>query len=114
MNPILSLEEQTKANKKLTFIIYICYILSWFTVVTAIVAITINYIKKDQMQGTFLASHFRWQIHTFWFGILCGIIGLLTLRFLIGWLILLISAIWITYRMVKGILNLNDNKPMYT
>ncbi len=112
MNTNLSVDEQ--ANKKLTFIIYICYIISWFTVVTAIIAITINYIKRDQMQGTFLASHFSWQINTFWFGILCGIIGILTLRFIIGWLILLVSSIWITYRIVKGMLNLNDNKPMYT
>lgn len=109
----LVLSESEQSAKTLTFITYGLYAVSWFNGVTAIVAVIINYIKLDEMRGTFLESHFRWQINTFWFGLLWGVIGTLTVFFLIGWVILFFNSIWIIYRVVKGILNLNDNKPMY-
>src|SRR3990172_8162374 len=41
----------------------------------SIIAIIINYLKRGEAQGTFLESHFRWQIRTFWFGLLWCLIG---------------------------------------
>lgn len=81
--------------------------------VTSIVAIIMNYVKKDDVAGTFLESHFRWQIRTFWFALLWSVIGLLTAAFMVGWLVLVANAVWFIYRIVKGFLNLNDSKPMY-
>ena len=82
------------------------------TIQRAIVGIIINYVKKDDVAGTWLESHFRWQIRTFWFGLLWAAIGAATAVILIGFAILFANFCWIIYRIVKGWLNLNDNKPM--
>lgn len=105
--------EVDPSAKNLTMIIYALYAASFLVGITAIAAIVMNYIKKDDVAGTFLASHFRWQMRTFWFGLLWGVIGMLTFVVLVGWPILVANGIWIVYRIVKGWLNLNDDKPMY-
>jgi len=80
--------------------------------VPAIVAIVLAYVKRDDAVGTWLESHFRWQIRTFWFALLGGIVGAITLIVLIGWAILCGTAVWVIYRIVKGWLALNDGKPL--
>jgi len=106
-------EEAIKSAKTLTTIIYALYAASYFVGITAIVAIVINYIKKEDVAGTFLESHFRWQIRTFWFGLLWGALGGITALIVIGWAVLIADGIWIIYRLVKGWLRLSENKPMY-
>jgi uncharacterized membrane protein len=71
-----------------------------------------NYVKKDEVAGTWLESHFRWQIRTFWWGLLWGLIGGILTIVLIGFAVLLAVGVWIIYRIVKGWLNLNDRRPM--
>ncbi len=106
-------DEQLKSLKTLTAVIYGLYA-AWFVVgISAIVAIVMNYVKRDDVAGTWLESHFRWQIRTFWFGLLWAVLGAITFIIVIGWIILTVDCIWIIYRIVKGWLNLNDNKPMY-
>ncbi|OGA41229.1 MAG: hypothetical protein A3G28_01055 [Betaproteobacteria bacterium RIFCSPLOWO2_12_FULL_68_19] len=77
-----------------------------------VVAVIINYVKKEEAAGTWLESHFRWQIRTFWFGLLWGVIGAILLLVIVGWFVLMADAIWIIYRVVKGWLNLAGNRPM--
>ncbi|WP_306602990.1 hypothetical protein [Azonexus sp.] len=105
--------EVEKSGKTITTIIYALYAVSFLVGISAIVAIVMNYVKKDDVAGTFLESHFRWQIRTFWFGLLWCVVGGLTFVFIIGWFVLIANAIWFIYRIVKGWLNLNDNKAMY-
>ena len=105
--------ENKQSAKNLTTVIYALYAASFFVGVTALVAIIMNYVKKDDVAGSFLESHFRWQIRTFWFGLLWGMLGAVTTLIVIGWFALVANGIWIIYRIVKGWLNLNDNKPMY-
>jgi uncharacterized membrane protein len=105
-------EEKMKQLRTLTLAVYILYALSYFAGVTAIVGIIINYVKQEEVAGTWLESHFRWQIRTFWFGLLWAVIGAATFFFLIGIPILFANFCWIIYRIVKGWLNLNDGKPM--
>lgn len=102
-----------KSKKTLTTVIYAMYAASFFLAITSIAAIVINYLKQGEVRGTFLESHFRWQIRTFWYGLLWGVIGALLLFIFIGWFVLVANAVWLIYRIVKGWLNLNDNKPMY-
>ncbi len=96
-------------------IIYGLYALSWLFGITAIVAIILDYVKKDDddVAGTIHESHFRWQIRTFWFGLLYGVIGGVTATFLIGIPILIGAGIWMLYRIIKGWIYLYDDKPMY-
>ena len=110
---IIHSTEQEKSAKNVTTIIYALYAASFLIGITAIVAIVMNYIKKEDVAGTFLESHFRWQIRTFWFGMLWGMLGVITFVLVIGWFVLIVNGIWIIYRIAKGWLRLNDNKPMY-
>ena len=114
MSEEIGAPEDDKLNslRTLVQVVYVLYALSYFTGVTAIVGIIINNVKNDDVAGTWLESHFRWQIRTFWFGLLWALIGAATFFILIGMAILFANFCWIIYRIVKGWLNLNDNKPM--
>lgn len=82
-----------------------------------VAAVIVNYVKRDDVRGTFLESHFRWQIRTFWFGLLWFIVGILCcltiILFFLGVIVIAVDAIWIMYRTIKGWLDLVDRKPMY-
>ncbi len=111
MNEIAS--TRTESNKTLTTVVYALQALSFFFGITALIAVIINYVKRSDVAGTFLESHFRWQIRTFWYGLLWGIVGLATTLLWIGFVILFIAWVWSIYRIVKGWLRLNDHLPMY-
>lgn len=98
--------------KNLAVAVYILQALSFFVGgITGLAGVIINYIKMDEVQGTWIEPHFRWQVRTFWIGLLWGIIGFVTSFIIIGWFILLAVAIWVIYRIVKGALALNDGRP---
>lgn len=85
----------------------------------SIIAVILNYVKRSEARGTWLESHFRWQIRTFWFGLLwitlCWlfVIGTLGIGMLVAWLPMGIVGLWFIYRIVRGWLALNDKRPMY-
>ena len=106
-------DPRVKSAKTITMVIYALQAASFFVGITGLVAIIINYVKQSDVQGTWLASHFRWQIRTFWFGVLWSVIGFITIFLLVGYLVLLANVVWVIYRVVKGWLALNDNRPMY-
>ena len=78
----------------------------------SIIAVIVNYIYRSDARGTWLESHSDWQIRTFWWSLLWGILGWLTFIILIGWAIWGVAFVWFVYRIAKGWLNLNDNRPM--
>ena len=97
----------------MTTLVYGLQALSFFLGITCIAAVIINYVKRPEVSGTWLASHFRWQIRTFWFGLLWMAVGALTLILAVGYLVITANGIWIIYRIVKGWLYLHDGKPLY-
>jgi uncharacterized membrane protein len=99
--------------KSMTTLVYALQAASFLIGITYLAAIVLNYIKKSETSGTIYESHFRWQIRTFWFSVLWGIIGFATLLVIIGYVILLVNAIWIIYRIIKGWLRLTEDKEMY-
>jgi uncharacterized membrane protein len=111
--PVVVLDEaQERSLKNIVQVVYILYALSYFTGVTAIIGIIMDYVKKDDAAGTWLESHIRWQIRTFWYGLVWAVIGVATLVLMVGMAVLFANFCWIIYRIVKGWLNLNDAKPM--
>jgi uncharacterized membrane protein len=84
----------------------------------SIIAVIINYVKRGDARGTWLESHFDWQIRTFWWAVLWAclvfITGLLLVIVVIGFAIwaigLFILGCWAVYRIAKGWLRLNDRK----
>ena len=105
-------DEKMQSLKTLTMVIYALYAFAYFAGITAIIGIVMNYIKWEEVVGTWLESHFRWQMRTFWFGLLWAVLGFLTVFILIGFLILFVNCIWMLYRVIKGWLYFNDHKPM--
>jgi uncharacterized membrane protein len=91
---------------------------SFLTGWPSIIAVILNYVKRDEARGTWVESHFRWQIRTFWFGFLwvglCLVFVVLTLGIgmLIAWLPMLLVGFWFIYRIVKGWMRLVDRQPV--
>jgi uncharacterized membrane protein len=112
MEPTPNTEQQLASLKTLTTVIYALYALSIFAGISAIVAIVLNYIKVDEAKGTWLESHFSWQIRTFWWSVVWAVVGGLTVFILIGFVVWGVAFVWFVYRIAKGWLNLNDGKPM--
>lgn len=114
----------------LTYLIYALHalsalggVLSPALVVTAfltgwpsIIAVILNYVKRADTQGTYLESHFRWQIRTFWFALLWLLVATLLAVTVIGIPIAIIVAwvagLWVIYRIIRGLVRLLDNRGM--
>ena len=99
--------------KTITTVVYALQAFSFFIGLSFIAAVIVNYIKKSEVEGTWLESHFLWQIRTFWFSVLWSIIGFVLVFVLIGYLVLLADVIWVIYRIVKGWMRLSEGKEMY-
>ena len=86
--------------------------------VPSIIAVVINYLKRGEARETFLESHFRWQIRTFWFALLWSVIGTMLFVTLVGIplavTIFFAAGLWAIYRVARGWLALRGRKPMYT
>ncbi len=86
----------------------------------SIIAVIINYVKRNEARGTYLDSHFSWQIRTFWWALLMAVIiavlGFTLAIVLIGFAIWIIGffvlGIWAIYRIARGWLALMDRRPM--
>jgi uncharacterized membrane protein len=87
----------------------------------SIVAVIMNYARRSATRGTYLESHFRWQIRTFWYALLWAVVILLVsapfMLILVGFGFAVLGlwgiGIWIAYRVVRGWLALRDRRPMY-
>ena len=119
-------------SKSLTFILYILYMIAIFSAgILAVIALIINYVKLDSVRGTIYESHFKWQIRTFWWYLIWNILAFVPFFFLFMTLnnpdtfagvalaattfcvaVIFISWIWIVYRAVRGLIVLNEDKPV--
>lgn len=87
----------------------------------SIVAVIMNYVRRSATRGTFLESHFRWQIRTFWYAVLWSVViwavTVPLMLILIGIPLFIVGhwalAAWIIYRVARGWLTLRDKRPMY-
>jgi len=85
----------------------------------SIIAVILNYVKRGDVRGTWLDSHFRWQIRTFWVGLLwvslCVLFVLFTLGIgiIVAWFPILLTGVWFIYRVVRGWMALSNRRPMY-
>lgn len=85
----------------------------------SIIAVILNYVKRSEVRGTWLDSHFSWQIRTFWYGLLWvgACVAFIVITFgigiLIAWIPLAIVTVWFVYRVVRGWWRLRDGRAMY-
>ena len=84
--------------------------------VPSLLAVILNYVKRAEVRGTWLDSHFSWQIRTFWFTLLWAVVGLLVFITIIGIPLALaiwgITGLWVVYRVVRGWWALAENRAL--
>lgn len=97
-----------KKQEGLLKVTYALYALSIVLPITSIVGVVIAYIKRGEIKGSYLDTHYRWLIRTFWWSVLLGIVGLVTFFFGIGIVVFVATGVWFIYRVIKGFLKLND------
>jgi len=86
----------------------------------SIIAVILNYVKRRDARGTWLESHYTWQIRTFWLALLWSaivlIVGALLAVVLVGfavWIVgLFVLGVWAIYRIARGWLRLVDRRPV--
>ena len=98
-------------GKQMALVIYILYFVGFFVGLTAIAGVIIAHLKVGEASETF-RSHFSYQIRTFWFGFLMLFIGAVTAIFFVGYLVFLWWGVWTLIRCIKGILRVNENRPI--
>lgn len=88
--------------------------------IVGIIAIILAYVKRSEAAGTWLASHYRWLIRTFWFSLLWGMVGgiifvllaIIIIGLVIGYAIWVVTTIWVLYRLVRGYVLFKDSQPI--
>ncbi len=82
----------------------------------SIIAVIINFVKRNDVEGTYLESHFSWQIRTFFYALLwVFVMGLLVMTLVgipVAWALAIGVGIWVLYRIARGWLALLDRKPV--
>ncbi len=134
--PLLT-EQKRRSLVTYNHLTYLLYIASYFTAgILWILPIVMNYAKRREADGTWLATHFDWQIKTFWYSIVFFVIGSMLMLFALGGLgvsvmadsghlaigsivltglgimIIAFTFIWHLYRIVRGWIALTDNRPV--
>lgn len=86
----------------------------------SIIAVILNYVQRGEVRGTWLDSHFSWQIRTFWFAfgwtllamLVFFVLGIVLIGIPIAIGITVLVGLWVIYRVARGWLTLNDGKPI--
>jgi uncharacterized membrane protein len=82
----------------------------------SIIAVIVNYVKRGDARGTWLDSHFGWQVRTFWYAVawvvLAGLLFLSVVGIPVAWVLLLLLGIWVLYRIIRGWVALASASPM--
>ena len=89
--------------------------------IPSIIAVIMNYVRQAEARGTYLESHFSWQIRTFWFAVLWGLVifgvSLVLMLILIGFVTLpaglALLGVWVIYRVIRGWLALRERRPVH-
>jgi uncharacterized membrane protein len=105
--------EAEPSLRKLAGLVYGLQAASMLVGVTLFAGVIINYLRRSEVHGTWLESHFTWQIRTFWWSLAWCVLGIATAIVLVGIFILIASAVWFVYRIVRGWTELNEGRPMY-
>lgn len=84
--------------------------------IPSIVAVILNYANRPDARGTWVDSHYRWQIRTFWFALMWSLIAAFLFITLIGiplaWLLAIVTGFWVIYRIIRGWIALANREPV--
>jgi uncharacterized membrane protein len=118
MQQEIVLDTRLQSVKNLAWWLYMVHAVSFvFSLgMFSFIPLIINYVKREDAAGTFVHSHHTWQIRSFWWYLAWMALGALLFISIVGiplaWLVWAGAWVWKAYRLLKGFLDLNDNKPM--
>ncbi|MGA7490338.1 MAG: hypothetical protein WBW74_25740 [Xanthobacteraceae bacterium] len=104
-------QQPALSGKQLALIVYILYLVAYFIGITAVIGVIVAHVQIGSADPL-LSTHYRFQIRTFWIGVLYIVIGAILSVVMVGIAILVWWFVWSLVRNVKGVLALNDNKPI--
>ena len=82
----------------------------------SIIAVIINYVTRSNVRGTWLESHWRWQLRSFWFAalwlLIAGVLAITLIGLPAAIMVIVITGIWVLYRVIRGWLALLDKRMM--
>ncbi|SEC00645.1 DUF4870 family protein [Bradyrhizobium erythrophlei] len=106
------LEQAQQSNDQgYALAVYALYAIGFFTIITAVVGVIVAHVKLSTATGIW-QSHFKFQIRTFWIGLLYCVVGFALLYFIVGALIIAWWTIWTLVRVIKGAILLHDRRPI--
>ncbi len=118
MSQQLVLDSNIEDAKQFARLMYIAHALTFFFSLgmLSIIPVIVNYVKRPYTEGTLVYSHHTWMIRSFWFYGLWMIVGGALFVTIIGiplaWLVWAGAWLWKAYRLIKGFVDLNNNRPM--
>lgn len=93
--------------------VYALYAASFFVGITALIGVIIAHVKKGDARGTWLESHYGWQIRTFWWFVAWTVLGVVLLFIVVGYVVILGALVWFIYRIAKGWLRLLEGREVF-
>lgn len=107
-------EKHIENMRSVAWLTYIAFIAGFVTGgLGFLIGIIAAYLKRGDARTTVYGSHFDFLIATFWWSIFWGLAGLATIFFLVGIAILIVLPFWVIYRLVRGVLAMVEEKPVY-
>ena len=118
MSQQLVLDSATEDAKQFVRILYLVHgatlLLSLGTL--SFLPLIVNYLKRNDTDSALIRSHHSWMIRSFWYYVLWCAVGWFLVFTIIGllvaWLVFFLAVLWKAYRLIRGFLDLNSNKPM--
>ena len=101
---------QDNSARQIAFAIYILYLANIFLALTGIVGVVLAYVYRGDGPG-WLQSHYRFQIRTFWIGILYSVISIVLMFVFVGYVLALLVVLWLIVRCAKGMKHLSRGQP---
>jgi uncharacterized membrane protein len=113
-SPVIAVKTTPEeAAKQVAIAVYALQAASFLVVITMIAGVILNYVKREDAAGTWLESHYTWQIRTFWWWLAWMIVAAVLAIIFVGIAVALANQIWLLYRIIKGWIRLSERKPMY-
>jgi uncharacterized membrane protein len=103
--------EQDRPSKLMPMAIYICYLASFLAGITGVIGVILAYVNRGTGPD-WLETHYRYQIRTFWIGLLYTLVGFVSMIVLIGWLVVFATAVWLILRCARGMTWLDRGEPV--
>ena len=113
-SPVVAVKTTPEESaRQMAIAVYALQAASFVVVVTMIGGVILNYVKREDAAGTWLESHYTWQIRTFWWWLAWMAVAAVLAIIVVGIAVAIVNQIWLLYRIIKGWMRLSEGKPMY-